>query len=148
MRIEPSTKGRVAGDLKFKSLNQDYITDCNATSLHGGVPISQVWVSQSHDPNFIIHSDALFLIVIEKEGIYQRFCQDNFTENLRCILVTGCGFPDIATRALIHCIKNRLPHIKVVCIIDCNPFGVSLFLNYKFGSKAKDFEGAGFEVPR
>ena len=147
MRIEASTRGSVAGNLKFKPLNQNYITDCNVTALHGGIPISQVWVSQSRNLDFFIESEALYLLVIEKEGIFQRFCQDGFTEKLRCILVTGCGFPDIATRALVHCIKNRLPHIKVVCVTDCNPFGLSLLLTYKFGSTAMNFEGAGLEIP-
>lgn len=148
MRIEPSNRGKVAGDLQFKPMNQNYITDCNVTSIHGGIPISHVWSSQSWNSSFLIASNALYLVIIEKEGVFLRFCQDNFTEKLRCILVTGCGFPDIATRALVHCVKNRLPHVKVVCITDCNPFGLSLLLTYKFGSKAKDFEGSGLEVPR
>ena len=80
MRIEASTKGSVAGDLKFKPLNQNYITDCNVTALHGGIPISQVWVSQSRNHDFLIESGALYLLVIEKEGIFQRFYQDSFTE--------------------------------------------------------------------
>lgn len=74
-------------------------------------------------------------------------CDDGFTQAFRCIIVTGCGFPDIATRALVHRVKSRLPHLKVLGLCDFNPFGLALLLTYKFGSKNMSLEGDGLSVP-
>ena len=77
------------------------------------------------------------IIIIEKEGIFRRLCEDNFTTNkLSSILgtslihslthslltheqpdllhiVTGCGFPDIATRALVSVLSRKYPLIPI-----------------------------------
>lgn len=132
-------------DLRFKVPQEDDDTswiDCNAATSHGGIPISQCWVSHD-DESIQMESDALYLFVIEKEGIFRRMCDDKFHLIFRCILVTGCGYPDVATRALVHRVKTRFPHIKVLGICDYNPHGLALLLTYKFGSLSMAFEGQG-----
>lgn len=46
-------------------------------------------------------SDARFVLVIEKDGVFQRLLEDGFADAARCIMVTGKGFPDLATRAFV-----------------------------------------------
>jgi meiotic recombination protein SPO11 len=146
MRIVPGTRGCVAGDLKFSLKSEGNVWfDCENMASQGGFPISNIWTLPGDDIE--IQTKALFLLVIEKEGIYRRLCEDEFTR-FRCILVTGCGYPDVATRALVHRLSQMLPHITVLGICDFNPHGIALLLTYKFGSKSMNFESEGFEVSR
>jgi meiotic recombination protein SPO11 len=46
--------------------------------------------------------------------------------------VTGCGYPDVATRALVHMLSLRLPGAEVVGLCDYNPHGLSLLLTYRW----------------
>ena len=46
--------------------------------------------------------DARAIVVVEKEGVFQQLVQDSLTSLFPCIIVTGKGFPDIATRAFVH----------------------------------------------
>ena len=98
MRIEAGSRGSVAGDLRFRVTRNDGAripwTECWALTDHGGLPISQVWISNDEEA-IEMESDALFLFVVEKEGVFRRLCDDKFHEKFRCILVTGCGYPDI-----------------------------------------------------
>jgi meiotic recombination protein SPO11 len=36
--------------------------------------------------------------VIEKEGVFQRILEDEFFNTIPCIILTACGFPDLASR--------------------------------------------------
>lgn len=144
MRIVPGTRGSVAGNFKFRFPSESYTwVDCSTMSAQGGFPISNAWTLGIEVE---IVSQALYLIVVEKEGVYKRLCEDEFCSRNRCILVTGCGYPDVATRAIVHHLSHCLPYIKVLGICDFNPHGVSLLLTYKFGSNSMSFEGEGFEV--
>ena len=56
-----------------------------------------------------IESDARCIFVIEKEGIYTRLSEDKFfLRYFPCILVTGKGFPDIATRRWVLRMQRTL----------------------------------------
>jgi hypothetical protein len=66
-------------------------------------------------------------------GIFSRLSEDSFWKRYPCIIVTGRGFPDLATRALVHQVSTRFK-LPVFGIADCNPFGLALLLTYKFGS--------------
>jgi meiotic recombination protein SPO11 len=54
-----------------------------------------------------IKPDTKFILVIEKQGIFHRLCEDKFANRMKCIMITGCGIPDVATRALLSKISNR-----------------------------------------
>jgi len=71
--------------------------------------------------------------VINNSGIFSRLSEDAFWKRYPCIIVTGRGFPDLATRALVHQVATRFS-LPVVGLADCNPFGLALLLTYKFGS--------------
>ena len=52
------------------------------------------------------------VVVIEKDAIFQRLLDDRFAEQTRSILVTAKGVPDRATRAFLHALTTRLPHLR------------------------------------
>lgn len=53
-----------------------------------------------------------FVIVVEKDAIFQRLVEDGFAENTESILVTAKGMPDMATRAFLHSLCSALPHLQ------------------------------------
>lgn len=53
-----------------------------------------------------------YVIVIEKDAIFQRLVDDGFAELVGAILVTAKGMPDMATRAFLHTLTMALPFLK------------------------------------
>ena len=47
------------------------------------------------------------MLVVEKESVFRRLIDDGLTSKLPCLLITACGFPDMATRAM-RCIGVAL----------------------------------------
>jgi DNA topoisomerase VI subunit A len=41
-----------------------------------------------------------WLIVVEKDAVFQRLVEDRIFDHIPCVLVTAKGMPDLATRAL------------------------------------------------
>jgi meiotic recombination protein SPO11 len=68
---------------------------------------------------------AQCIVVIEKEGVYQRLVEDGLHHRYPCILVTSRGFPDFATRAVVSALHRDLD-LPVYGLCDCNPYGVSV----------------------
>lgn len=65
----------------------------------------------------------------------------------RCVLVTGKGFPDLATRALVHTLYNELK-IPVLGLCDGNPYGISVLAMYHCAGNRMGVDGGTrFGVP-
>ena len=77
--------------------------------------------------------DAEFVLVIEKDAVWTRFHEDRFWNNHNCIIVTGSGQPDRATRRLVHRLhyEYKLP---VYVMTDADPWGWYIYSVYKQGS--------------
>jgi meiotic recombination protein SPO11 len=75
-------------------------------------------------------SDARFIIVVEKEGIYSRLVEDRFFDRVPAIIITGKGVPDLATRACVKTLSNALG-IPVLGLCDCNPYGLGVLMAYR-----------------
>jgi len=101
-------------------------------SIHGS-PISSEWLAPAHMRNFTVQTtNAVCILVIEKEGVYNRLLEDAFFERHPCILVTGKGFPDLATRAMVHTLHCEL-ELPVWGLADCNPYGILVLHTYVHG---------------
>lgn len=120
-----------------------------------GIPITREWIdhdllSCNNNINMIFPSTpnkAKCILVIEKEGIYTRLSEDKFYNTYPCILITGRGFPDIATRALVYNLYHALNKIPVIGICDCNPFGISVLMTYISGSERLGLDQERYCVP-
>jgi hypothetical protein len=82
---------------------------------------------------------ARYILVIEKDAIFQRLAEDRLHERLPLVLVTAKGNPDLATRAFIcrcgcvsppetacgpeFCVGNE--HIPLGCLAVCSPAGIA-----------------------
>lgn len=92
-----------------------------------------------------VRSNAEFIVVIEKDGIFNRLREDKFYDLVPSILITGKGFPDLATRVFVSLLSKAL-RIPVLGVCDCNPFGLSIMLTYKLGSARMPLESLQYAV--
>ena len=133
-------------------------TDGTCLSSIQGLPITGEWLDQSSfyndggeeegEERFHLHSNARAILVIEKEGVYTRLAEDRFFDIFPCILITGKGFPDLASRAIVHVLHMRFPNLPIYGICDCNPYGVAVLQTYTCGSHKRKLDGGyRYSVP-
>ncbi|CAO3618730.1 unnamed protein product [Cunninghamella blakesleeana] len=150
LNISASGKGRIYGPINIILRNYRVI-DCMATlndKYHEynddtGVlipPINQI---------LDIESYAKSLIVIEKEATFRHLVSIGFVQSQfqRCVLVTGCGYPDLATRHMIKHISTRYPKMPIFGLFDNDPYGLEIFSVYKWGSLAQSFDSVNLTIP-
>lgn len=80
-----------------------------------------------------LRTTADFVLVVEKDAIFQHLLMANCPESLNCILITGMGYPDVGTRMLIVELSEKL-QLPVYVLVDANPFGVEIMCAYRFGT--------------
>jgi len=110
--------------------------DGTAISSMQGLPITREWIERDDNGKAdggieirVSSKNAKCILVIEKEGVYNRLSEERLFDRFPCILVTGKGFPDLATRALVHTLYNELK-IPVLGLCDGNPYGISVLALY------------------
>ncbi|XP_048515545.1 meiotic recombination protein SPO11 [Athalia rosae] len=116
-----TSKGLVSGDLTLTFSGRESVT-CNA---EGGVLIPQ----NIHRITSI-RTSAKYVLVVEKDSVFQRLLAEHCPQFLNCILITGKGYPDINTRMLVSLLGNRL-NIPVYVLVDADPFGVEIMCIYR-----------------
>ncbi|XP_038974942.1 meiotic recombination protein SPO11-1 isoform X7 [Phoenix dactylifera] len=80
-----------------------------------------------------IASVAKYVLVVEKETVFQRLANDQFCERNHCIVITGRGYPDVPTRRFLRHLVEQL-HLPVYCLVDSDPYGFDILTTYRFGS--------------
>eukprot|EP00968_Pinguiococcus_pyrenoidosus_P005723 scaffold369_cov281-Pinguiococcus_pyrenoidosus.AAC.2 len=88
-----------------------------------------------------LESSAKVILVIEKDTIFERLVvEDHFCErHSEAICITGRGVPDFATRACVATL-HKLLDIPVFVLTDFNPWGVQVFLAFKYPSMSSKME--------
>ncbi|KAH7840130.1 hypothetical protein Vadar_013039 [Vaccinium darrowii] len=127
--IMASSRGAIAGRLLLQEPNQE-VVDCSACGSSGyGI---------SGDLNLleklVMKTDARYIVVVEKHAIFQRLAEDCMYNQIPSILITAKGYPDIATRFLLHRISRTFPDLPIFGLVDWNPAGLAILCTFKFGS--------------
>ena len=165
--LKASPKGWYCGDLQITTIvptGETIVTDARSlTSLHGA-PIDSTWIHLCNEhtasqegcrvPFWVEQGTrvstyrAQCILVVEKEGIYNRLAEDRFYDQYPCIIMTAKGFPDLASRAMLHYLHKKL-QLPVWGLCDCNPFGILVMHTYFRGSMGRGNldGGARFAVP-
>lgn len=96
-----------------------------------------------------------WVLVIEKEASFRSIATSAFWPALsqHGVMVTGKGYPDVATRALLHFMttastKNGYASPRVFGLVDFDRDGVAILNTYKFGSVSLAHEGPELCVPQ
>nr|XP_027063648.1 meiotic recombination protein SPO11-1-like isoform X1 [Coffea arabica]XP_027127642.1 meiotic recombination protein SPO11-1-like isoform X1 [Coffea arabica] len=131
--------GMVMGWLKFSEAGRKF--DCiNNPNTAYPVPV------HVEDVEIDIIGVARYILVVEKESVFQRLANDSFCTRNRCIVVTGRGYPDVPTRRFLRLLIEKL-HLPAYCLVDCDPYGIDILTTYRFGSMQMAYDAKFLCVP-
>ncbi|CAD2212700.1 Type IIB DNA topoisomerase, putative [Angomonas deanei] len=148
------TRGTVGGTLSFRGtalydasrrLRSEEDTRSGVDGCAEGVTIpsteeclsvtTEAGVASSPSAKFVLSSRTRFIIVVEKHAIFFRLMSERIYDKIPCVLLTSHGFPTLAARRLLLNMHRAAPHIPVVGLVDYNPSGLAILLQYKFGNE-------------
>ncbi|XP_038899798.1 meiotic recombination protein SPO11-1 isoform X3 [Benincasa hispida] len=94
-----------------------------------------------------IASPADYILVVEKESVFQRLANDRFCSKNRCIVITGRGYPDVPTRRFLRLLVDVLA-LPAFCLVDCDPYGFDILTTYRFGSMQMAYDAKYLRIPQ
>jgi DNA topoisomerase VI subunit A len=139
LRVVATAKGVCIGDLTIRDGGDTF----NCAGLgRGGWSISPFI-----DEVEILDCGAEYLLVVEKDAALIRLIEEDYHKKNKCLLITGKGQPDIATRRLIRRL-NKEEKLPVYILTDSDSYGMQICSSYKRGSISLSFESAYLAVPK
>jgi meiotic recombination protein SPO11 len=133
LHVVASDKGLVVGRVQYREAGD--LIDCTRMGV-GGKAIPP-YVDKITD----IQSDAEFVLLVETEAAYMRLAEDRFYQKYPCIIITGKGQPDVATRLFLRKIKDEL-NIPILALVDSDPYGLKILSVYCSGSKGMSYDSS------
>jgi DNA topoisomerase-6 subunit A len=127
LHLQADRKGYVAGSLVINDTGD--LIDCTRMGSSG-------WAIPSNVEPEIIKFEkctADFVLVIEKDAVWQRLNEDKFWRNQNCLILTGKGQPARGTRRLINRLHKELK-LPVYVLTDADPWGYYIYSVIKQGS--------------
>ncbi|XP_077214116.1 spo11/DNA topoisomerase VI, subunit A protein [Tasmannia lanceolata] len=138
LNVVASEKGVVVGRLIFS--DDGDIIDCTKMGVGGkAIPPNIDRVSD-------MESDALFILLVEKDAAFMRLAEDRFYNRFPCIIVTAKGQPDVATRLFLKKMKTELK-LPVLALVDSDPYGLKILSVYMCGSKNMSYDSSNLTTP-
>lgn len=136
--IVASAKGACIGRLKIRDTGDEI----NLERLGSGG-----WaISPFLDRIEIVESDAEFILVVEKDAALIRLSESKWWNDYPCIILTGKGSADIATRMFLRLIAKELA-LPCFCLVDSDPYGHYIYSVYLRGSKRLGYESPFLATP-
>nr|CAG4712586.1 unnamed protein product [Naegleria fowleri] len=75
------------------------------------------------------------ILIVEKDAIFRRIVEDKIFKFVRNIcIITGCGYPSIVARFILHEIATKFPDAKIYALCDFNIHGYQIMTTFKYGS--------------
>ncbi|EAA31791.3 DNA topoisomerase IV, alpha subunit [Neurospora crassa] len=136
LNIVATAKGLVAGQVELIMRGGSKI-DC-AESSDSGVLLPSISAVGKID-----FQSVKWLLVIEKEATFRTLSASRYYTVSRAgsgILVTGKGYPDLATRKFLAAIHSVRPRLLMFALVDFDPHGISVLRTYQYGSQRLDHE--------
>jgi meiotic recombination protein SPO11 len=78
-----------------------------------------------------IKGSAKFVLIVEKDAAFMRLAEDRFYNTYPCVIITGKGQPDVATRLFVKRVREAL-NIPVLCLVDADPYGLKVRRSFAF----------------
>ncbi|WWD02726.1 hypothetical protein V865_000768 [Kwoniella europaea PYCC6329] len=91
-----------------------------------------------------------WVLVVEKDAVFQTLCSAKLLEDDRLgagVMITGKGFPDLATRQILQLVSETYPHAKIYALVDADPHGISILSTYAYGSGNTKYSNDHLELP-
>jgi len=139
LRVVATAKGVCIGDLTLREGEDTF--NCNMLGRGG-------WsISPFIDEVEIVDCGAEFVLVVEKDAAMIRLVEEEFHKKYNCLLITGKGQPDIATRRLVRRLHKE-EGLPVYILTDSDSYGMQICSSYKRGSISLSFESPYLAVPK
>lgn len=138
LHVVASEKGVVVGRLTFRE-DGDLI-DCQRMGVGGKA------IPPNVDKVDSIVSDALFILLVEKDAAFMRLAEDRFYNTYPCIIMTAKGQPDVASRLFLRKLKDTLK-IPVLALVDSDPYGLKILSVYMKGSMNMSYDSSNLTTP-
>lgn len=138
LNVVASEKGVVVGRLVFVE-DGDRI-DCTKMGVGGKAIPPNIDKVQS------MESDALFILLVEKDAAFMRLAEDRFYNRFPCVIITAKGQPDVATRLFLRKMKTDLK-LPVLGLVDSDPYGLKILSVYMSGSKNMSYDSSNLTTP-
>jgi DNA topoisomerase-6 subunit A len=142
LNLTTDRKGFVAGSMVLRDRfgGEDTIIDCSKQGRSGWSIPSDV------DNDMEIESvDADYVLVVEKDALWQRLNEDKFWKKENCLVITPKGQSTRGTRRLLRKLADR--KLKIFCFTDCDAWGWYIYWTIKTGSMNLAYLGRDFAVP-
>ncbi len=94
----------------------------------------------------ILDVDANYVLVVEKDAIFQRLNDYEYWRKNKCLLITGKGQADRATRRMVRRLNEEW-ELPVYVLTDADPFGWYIYSTYKAGSISLSYESFRLACP-
>jgi meiotic recombination protein SPO11 len=94
----------------------------------------------------IVESDAEFILLSEKDAAVMRLAEAKYWNRQPCIVLTGKGSGDIATRAFLKMLVKEL-EIPAFALVDSDPYGHYIYSVFLRGSKRLSYESPFIATP-
>ncbi|KAF8800283.1 DNA topoisomerase IV, alpha subunit [Phlegmacium glaucopus] len=138
LNIRSSSKGLICGSgLTITLISGESLIghDTEGTLIPAGEDIE----------SFSVDEDVAWILIVEKEAVFQTLCRLQLTKHDLMpgsgIIITGKGYPDVATRHIVKSLADALPRsVPVLGIVDADPYGLDILSVYKYGSKSMQHE--------
>jgi DNA topoisomerase-6 subunit A len=138
MGVSADVKGKIVGPIVVRS--QGYELDA---SKFGETALS---LPVNVDGLEIVKVEASYVLVVEKDAIFQRLVREKYWSQENAILVTAKGMPDRATRRFVRRLNEEYK-LPVYVLTDGDPYGWYIYSVYKSGSIKLSYESERLATP-
>jgi len=111
MGIMHDAKGKIVGNVIIRSKGYEI----NLARLGSG----SYAIPPNADKLEIVEVDADYVLVIEKDAIFERLNEEEFWKKHNCVLITGKGQPDRSTRRMVRRLWEEFG-LPVYVLTDCD----------------------------
>ncbi|MEM3229188.1 MAG: DNA topoisomerase VI, partial [Fervidicoccaceae archaeon] len=91
--------------------------------------------------------NAEYVLVVEKDAVFQQLHRYGFWKKNKVILVTSAGQPDRATRRFVRRLNEELK-LPVYILADSDPYGFYIYSVFKIGSITLSYESERLATPK
>ncbi|MEM4575889.1 MAG: DNA topoisomerase IV subunit A [Candidatus Nezhaarchaeales archaeon] len=140
MGLQTDVKCKVVGLMRVRS-GRDII-DCSRQGEGGAyTPPSNV------DRLEFLEVNAEYVLVVEKDAVFNTLNMERYWEKNKCVLVTAGGQPDRPARRLVKRLNEELG-LPVYVLTDADPYGFYIYSVYRIGSITLSHESVRLACPK
>ncbi len=138
MGIMHDAKGKIVGNVIIRSKGYEIDLSRMGSGAYAIPP--------NVDKIEILKVDADYVLVVEKDAIFERLNEEEFWKRNRAVLITGKGQPDRATRRIVRRLWEEFG-LPVYILTDCDAYGFAIYSVYRSGSISLSYESERLATP-